>query len=147
METQNVESAARRVVVAIGLAGIAAVHLLDLPGKWSETRYLGVGYVVVIAASHFLLDRILVRGSRLDFAAAGTLAASVIAGFVINRTLGMPGARDDIGNWLEPLGLFSLFIEAFVVWQSVRAMYSSRTQGIIRNDFNREPIAQMPMLH
>jgi hypothetical protein len=33
---------------------------------------------------------------------------------VINRTVGMPNATEDVGNWLEPLGLASLFVEALV---------------------------------
>jgi len=36
--------------------------------------------------------------------------------------IGMPGATDDIGNWLEPLGLLSLLVEGFVVWQSLAAL-------------------------
>jgi hypothetical protein len=39
----------------------------------------------------------------------------------VNRTVGMPGAMDDIGNWWEPLGLLSLMVEAWVVWQAVAA--------------------------
>ena len=52
----------------------------------------------------------------------------MIVGFTINRTVGMPGATGDIGNWLEPLGLLSLVVEVFVLWQSVAAVVGlSRT--------------------
>ena len=112
----------RRGAVALGLAGIAIVHILDLPGKWIETRYLGWGYVAVIGASLILMERIITRANQLDYLASAGLAGSVIVGFVINRTIGMPGAMDDIGNWLEPLGIISLFVEAFVLWHSLRAV-------------------------
>ena len=115
----------RRSIVSLGLAGIAVVHILDLPGKWTEVRYLGWSYVAIIAASLFLMEQVIVRASTLDYLASAGLAASVIAGFVINRTVGMPGAMDDIGNWLEPLGMLSLFIEGVVVWQSLRAVSTS----------------------
>jgi hypothetical protein len=39
----------------------------------------------------------------------------VFAGYVINRTVGLPQATDDIGNWTEPLGLASLLVEGFVI--------------------------------
>jgi hypothetical protein len=39
----------------------------------------------------------------------------VFAGYVINRTVGLPQAIDDIGNWTEPLGLASLLVEGFVI--------------------------------
>ena len=47
--------------------------------------------------------------------------SAVFAGYVINRTVGMPGATDDIGNWMEPLGVLALVCEAFVVWQGIAA--------------------------
>ena len=111
----------RRAAVALGLAGIATVHVLDLPGKWNETRYLGFAYIGVIVASLLLMEKVITRGSRNDLIASVILAASVIGGFVINRTVGMPGAMDDIGNWLEPLGLVSLLCEGPVVWQALSA--------------------------
>ncbi|TDW29805.1 hypothetical protein [Cryobacterium psychrophilum] len=112
----------RRIAVALGLAGIAAVHILDLPGKFAETPYLGYVYLLLIVASFVIMERLITGGSRLDFAAAAALAAAVLIGFTINRTVGMPGAMDDIGNWFEPLGLLSLVIEAFVVWQAISAV-------------------------
>ncbi len=122
----------RRGAVALGLAGIAIVHILDLPSKWAETRYLAWGYIAIIAASLYLMERIIVRAERIDYFASAGLAASVIAGFVVNRTVGMPGAMDDIGNWLEPLGMISLFVEAFVVWQSVRAISDFTSENVAR---------------
>jgi hypothetical protein len=32
----------------------------------------------------------------------------------LSRTTGLPGAMGDIGNWTEPLGLASLYVEACV---------------------------------
>jgi len=120
----------RRVAVGLGLATVAAIHILDLPGKLAETPYLGVMYIVLIIAAFVLTERLFVVGSRLDFIAAAALSAVVIVAFTINRTVGMPGATGDIGNWLEPLGLLSLVVEAFVLWKSVAAIIGlSRTPG------------------
>jgi len=120
----------RRVAVGLGLATVAAIHILDLPGKLAETPYLGVMYIVLIIAAFVLTERLFVVGSRLDFIAAAALSAVVIVAFTINRTVGMPGATGDIGNWLEPLGLLSLVVEAFVLWQSIAAVIGlSRTSG------------------
>ena len=118
---------ARRSAIALGLAGVAAVHVLDLPSKWEEVKYLGVAYLLVIIASVFLIERVISHGTKLDFLGAAAVSASVIVGFVINRTVGMPGAMDDIGNWLEPLGLLSLVVEAFVLWQGLAA-YSAQSK-------------------
>ncbi|NBU37196.1 MAG: hypothetical protein EBS32_03000 [Actinobacteria bacterium] len=45
---------------------------------------------------------------------------ATVIGFVVNRTVGMPNATEDIGNWGEPLGLASLFVEAITVWVTAR---------------------------
>lgn len=120
----------RRIAVGLGLATVPAIHILDLPGKLAETPYLGVIYIVLIIAAFVLTQQLFVVGSRLDFIAAAALSAAVIVAFTINRTVGMPGATGDIGNWLEPLGLLSLVVEAFVLWQSVAAVIGlSRIPG------------------
>jgi hypothetical protein len=104
-----------RAVAVIGLAGIALIHLLDLPGKFHEVPYLGVLYVVLIAGT-LVAGALLVHGdSSVGWLLGGGLAFATIVGYVLNRTVGLPRARDDVGNWLEPLGLASLFVEAVVV--------------------------------
>jgi hypothetical protein len=110
---------ARKFSTIVGLAGIAAIHIMDLPGKFSETPYLAWAYLGMIAASFILIERIVKNPKRIDFLAAAGLAASVLAGFVVNRTIGMPGAMGDIGNWFEPLGFLSLFVEGFTIWQAL----------------------------
>ena len=113
---------ARRIVVGLGLAVVAAIHVLDLPGKFEETPYLAVAYIGLIVVAAVIAERLFQRASRLDFAAAAALSGMAFLAFVVNRTVGMPGAMDDIGNWLEPLGLLSLVVEAFVVWQAIAAL-------------------------
>ena len=110
----------RRDATVVGLLAIALIHVLDLPGKWAETRYLGIGYVLVIAASLVLAEITSTRNDKRTMYASAALAIAVLAGFIINRTVGMPNATEDIGNWGEPLGLASLFVEAITVWVTVR---------------------------
>jgi hypothetical protein len=116
--------AIRRGLVAAGLAGVAAIHLADLPGKMAEVPYLGWAYLGLIVASLVLAELVTMRGDRRLMAASAGLAAAVILGFVVNRTVGMPNATDDIGNWGEPLGMVSLLVEGMVVWQGLRAWFA-----------------------
>jgi hypothetical protein len=110
-----VSEIAARAAVAVGLAGIALIHLLDSIGKWSETRYLFWMYIALMAGSLITAGAVLFTRSRLSWLAAAAVAASALAGYVIDRTVGLPGATGDIGNWTEPLGLASLFVEGAVV--------------------------------
>ncbi len=124
MATPSGTSIVRRSLVAAGLFGIAAVHLADLPGKMEEVPYLGWAYIALIAASLLLAKVVVTRADRRLMAASAGLAAAVVLGFIINRTIGMPGAMDDIGNWTEPLGMISLLIEAAVIWVGARAWFA-----------------------
>lgn len=104
-----------RAVASAGLLGIALVHLLDLPGKIHETPYLGWAYIGLIVAATVVAIGLVLRDERRVWQASFAIAAVTLAGFIVNRTVGMPNAMDDIGNWLEPLGLASLFVEGVVV--------------------------------
>jgi hypothetical protein len=121
---------ATRATAVVGLAGIALIHLLDSIGKWGETRYLFWMYIALMAGSLAVAGVLLHTRDRRAWLACGALAASAIAGFVLSRTTGLPAATGDIGNWTEPLGLASLFVEGAVVAVSGYAYaISGRTAG------------------
>jgi hypothetical protein len=110
----------RQLSTVFALGALAAIHILDLPGKFAEVPYLGFAYIGMIVFAIVLIERILVKNSTLDYLATIGLSVAVILGYVVNRTVGMPGATDDIGNWFEPLGLLSLFVEAWAILQAVQ---------------------------
>ena len=112
-----------RVLGAIGLLSIALIHLLDVVGKFAETPYLGWMYVGAIVASIGLAGWLVARGSSpVVWAATGGLALSILTGFVLSRTTGLPNSTGDIGNWSEGLGLASMFVEGAVVVLSAWAL-------------------------
>jgi hypothetical protein len=117
---------ASRATVAVGLAGVALIHLLDAIGKWSETRYIFWMYIALMIGALATAALVLFTRSRLAFLAAAGVAASALIGFIVNRTVGLPNATGDIGNWTEPLGLASLFVEGAVVAASLAGFASAR---------------------
>lgn len=46
---------------------------------------------------------------------AAALAAGPLLGYVLTRSVGLPGDSEDIGNWLDTLGLASIFVESGVL--------------------------------
>jgi hypothetical protein len=124
--------AAARAVTAVGLAGIALIHLLDSIGKYNETRYLFWMYVALMLGSLASAGAVLFTRLRTAWLAAAALAASALVGFVLSRTTGLPNATDDIGNWTEPLGLASLFVEGAVVAVAAGAYaLAGRTEPVL----------------
>jgi hypothetical protein len=119
--------------VALGLAALALIHFLDLFSKLDETPYLGVAYLVLIGAS-LCVAGLLVRGaSHRLWLASGVLAGATFCGYVLSRAVGLPAASGDIGNWTEPLGLASLFVETMVVLLSAYAWVLLRGWERIRH--------------
>ena len=123
---EAVREAAIRGTVVVGLAGIAVIHAVDSVGKWSEVRYMFWMYMALIVGSLATAGAVLFTRSRAALLAAGAVAASAFAGYVLSRTTGLPNATDDIGNWTEPLGLASLLVEGCVVAVALGALAALR---------------------
>jgi len=119
MNPQSFDSVARdvltRTLAVVGLLGIALIHTLDAIPTFSELPYKAWLYVGLITGA-VAVAAMIVRGpSRWVWAAAGGLVGGAILAFVYSRTVGLPGAPDDVGNWTEPLGVASLFVETIVL--------------------------------
>ena len=65
-----------------------------------------------------------------------------LVGFVFSRTVGLPGGADDIGNWTEPLGLASLFVEgSLVALGAARARPDRGIAGAAAGDVMKRALA------
>ena len=117
-----VRDAIARAIAVVALAGVALVHLLDAPGSFQDAPYKGWLYVGLIAGTLVTAGLLLRRPSRSAWLAAVVLPLSAFAAFVWSRTVGLPQGADDIGNWWEPLGLSSLFVEACVAAVAVHVL-------------------------
>jgi hypothetical protein len=119
MNNTNIAAAVKdgiiRALAAAGLAGMALIHLLDLPDTISGTPYIGWMYIGLIASAMTLAGALIRTSNSRVWKAAAGLTASVIAGYVLSRTTGLPGSTDDIGNWGQSLGIASLFVEGSLV--------------------------------
>jgi hypothetical protein len=110
----------RTTPTAVRGAGIAlilvtgAIHFIDAPGSFSDAPskgllFLANGIAAIIAAFGIY------RSERsLGWGLGVLVAGGALVGYVISRTVGLPGLAPDI--WLEPLGILSLMVEApFIV--------------------------------
>src|SRR3954447_21029120 len=120
-----------RSVAAVGLAGIALIHLLDSLGKFQETPYMGWMYVGLMISCLAVAAALLHTHSREAWVATIALPASAIVGFVLTRTVGLPQAHEDIGNWSEPLGLAALFVEGAVIAVGGYALAALRPHRVL----------------
>ena len=118
-ESATIETAVRdgvaRAAAVVGLAAVGLIHLLDIPGKLTETPYMFWMYVALIAGCVLTAGALLRGSDPRAWALAALLPLGAIVGYTLTRTVGLPQATDDIGNWGEPLGMASLFVEGLVV--------------------------------
>ena len=110
-----IERPIERTLAVVGLTGVALIHLLDLHDTFISTPYKGWLYVALITGALACAAILVRRDDAKAWAGASLLPLAAFAGFVWSRTVGLPGSADDIGNWWEPLGLASLFVEGAVV--------------------------------
>src|SRR5689334_3234704 len=106
----------RTTLTAVQGAGIVlilvtgAIHFIDAPGSFGDATYKGLlflanGIGAIVAGVGIY------RGERTWGWGLGVLVAGgALAGYVISRTVGLPGIAPD--EWLEPLGILSLMVEA-----------------------------------
>src|SRR5207253_2968779 len=120
--TTTHQNVVARAAAVVGLASIGLIHLLDIPGKFTDAPYMGWLYVGLIVGSVGVAAVLIERHDRRAWAAAAAVAVAPLVGYVLTRTVGLPQARDDIGNWAEPLGLASLFVEGLVLFVSLGAL-------------------------
>ena len=122
--TNSIRDGIARAVAVIGLAGVALIHLLDAPATFQSAAYKGWLYVGLILGCVVAAGALIRSSDRRAWTAAALLSLGAIVAFVISRTVGLPQGADDIGNWSEPLGLASLFVEGSLVALSASALGS-----------------------
>jgi FtsH-binding integral membrane protein len=121
---------ARRATGALGLAAIALIHLLDIQSKWHETKYQFWLFVVLVVASLVGAALLLGRHTKQGWWLAVGCSATALVAYSLSRTTGLPSASDDIGNWLESLGLASLFVEGAVLLLSGYVLVEPATRTL-----------------
>ena len=106
--TAGLVGAGISLIVVVGL-----IHLINSPGDLEEGAYKGVLYLAnffgALAAAVGIY-----RGERWGWALGLLVAVGAFAGYVVSRTVGLPGLPVET-EWLEPLGVLSLIVEALFV--------------------------------
>jgi hypothetical protein len=118
-----------RSAAAAGLVAVAVMHIAAAPAEWDDARVV-FWLFMALAAACFALATLLALGvDRWARPAVLALAVLPIAGYVVSRTTGLPGATDDIGDWADPLGLAALGVEAALVALAVWVARPALTFG------------------
>jgi hypothetical protein len=110
-----VDDALARATAVGGLAAVALIHLFQTDSAFAEVGYLGALFIATAVAAVFLAAALTQTSDRRAWLAAGCLAGVLLLGYVISRSVGLPGFTSDIGEWAEPPGLAALVVESLVL--------------------------------
>jgi hypothetical protein len=106
------------LVFGAGLAlAIAIIHLQDQGGLLGDQSpvWLKYGYYMVEISST-ISAALIIRGKTLGWLLGLASSIGPMTGYILSRTMGLPGDSGDLGNWGYLLGTVSLIVEgSFVV--------------------------------
>ncbi|HEU4976943.1 MAG TPA: hypothetical protein VFT50_17770 [Baekduia sp.] len=129
MRTSHHAAGTSGVLTVTGLWLLGMIHVLDSVDTYHETRWLFWAYMALLGAIVVVSAGILRRPSTFWLRSAAALAGATMGGYVLSRTVGLPGADDEIGNWTDTLGLASLWVEGGVVLLATSAVALSATRS------------------
>lgn len=114
------------VVLAVTMA--AAAHIPVIGPHLDEAPYMGVLFIVLTAACALLGVGVLIRDSRAVYQLVVLTCGLAILGYAATRLIAFPMLADDVGNWLEPLGVLSICTEGVAVAAAAAALTVGREQ-------------------
>jgi len=97
------------------LATTAGIHVAIAPAHLAEAPYAGALFIALSTAALLISALLLARGNRLAWLAAAVLSTGALLAYLASRSIGLPSLADDIGDWLNPLGVAAVIAETTAV--------------------------------
>jgi hypothetical protein len=111
----------RWIVAAAALvAGVA--HLPVIAPHLAEAPYMGALFIVLTIGCLAIAGGALLRDSAVVYDLAVLTCGLAVVGYGATRLVAFPMLADDVGNWLEPLGVVSVLSELLVVGAAAAAL-------------------------
>jgi hypothetical protein len=109
-----------RHAAALLLVTTAVIHIDLVPEHLREAPYAGILFALLAASTLLLAGLVLVRDQPSAWTVTGAISLAAIAGYALSRTVGLPSMDDDVGDWLNPLGVVAVCAETLTVLISLR---------------------------
>jgi hypothetical protein len=115
MDTHPCSTVRWRWPAAACLAATAAVHIAIAPEHLREAPYAGVLFIALATAALTSAVLLLTTNHRLAWTGAAGLSLAAVVAYLMSRSVGLPSLADDIGDWLNPLGVVAVVSETAVL--------------------------------
>jgi hypothetical protein len=119
------QNSSMRWLLAAAAAVAAVAHIPVIGSHLKEAPYMGQLFIVLTAACFALALTALRFDTPAVYVASASTCSLAIIGYAATRLVAFPMLADDVGNWLEPLGVISVASEAIVVAASLLGLRRS----------------------
>jgi hypothetical protein len=97
------------------LAATAGIHIALVPDHLREAPYAGALFIALSVAALMLAVLVVVRSQVVIWTMSAALVLGALLAYVASRSIGLPSLADDVGDWLNPLGVAALLVEAAAI--------------------------------
>jgi hypothetical protein len=123
-----VRSSAASCLIAVGV-----FHALEIQGQLSGAAWLTAGFCLLAVVAPMAGLWLLAHPSLGAWQFAGLTSAAALGGYILTRSVPVPGDTGDVGNWLEPIGLASILTEGVIIILAISVLaLAYRTARTIR---------------
>jgi protein-S-isoprenylcysteine O-methyltransferase Ste14 len=128
-----------RWLLASAAVIVAAAHVPVIAPHLEEAPYMGALFVVLTVGCGTIGLTALIRDPAGLYVLATVPCGLAVVGYAATRLIAFPMLADDVGNWLEPLGIVSVLGELTVVATAILALrqgatFPRRPQDRVRAD-------------
>lgn len=121
-----------RALVVVASLVASAAHIPVIGPHLDEAPYMGVLFIVLTAACAALAVATAVRDTRAIYALVVLTCGLAVVGYAATRVVAFPMLSDDVGDWLEPLGVLSVVSETVAVAAAIAALVRNRRSTTTR---------------
>jgi uncharacterized membrane protein len=118
-----------RWAAAFLLLVTAGAHVPLIREHLQEAPYIGVLFALLAFVCVDLALAIVVIDTETVWIVGAAVCLAALLGFLASRTIGLPGIRDDVGNWTEPLGYVAMAAELTMVALTVAHVLHRRANA------------------
>lgn len=101
----------------------ATAHLPVIEPHLDQAPYMGEEFIVLTVACLLLGLAAVMCDSPVVYGLTVLTCGLAILGYVATRLVAFPQLADDVGNWLEPLGVVSVLAETAAVITAVNGLW------------------------
>lgn len=115
-----------RPFVILAAVVAAAAHVPVIAPHLAEAPYMGALFIALTTACLTLAVTLKVHDGPIVYGLSILTCGLAVLGYAATRLVAFPMLADDVGNWLEPLGVVSVASETVVVVGAFLAIRGSR---------------------